>query len=161
MLWDLYHSIHLSKQIPTHCVQTQSDHWLKSYLYFCTFVLQVRTLKLLATQCYKHANALRPILFNSPYHADSNETLPNTGRHLADIWRTSGCWDISFFLSADLNRRMEFSKPIPSNSSQWADSNTLCPNPVRPLVPVISLLLYFWFLALYLLMYSYWELLPL
>jgi len=65
-LRDLYHSIPLDWGIPTHPVPMLSDHWQNGYAYFCTFVLWVSTFKLLATECYRHADTSRPIPFNSP-----------------------------------------------------------------------------------------------
>ena len=78
----LYHSIHLDRQNPTHPVPMLSDYWLNGYAYFCTFILWVSTFKLLTTECYRHADTSRPIPFDSPRRADSNDTLPNSGRHL-------------------------------------------------------------------------------
>ena len=40
------------------------------------------TFKLLATGCYRHADASKPIPFNSPHRADYNETFSDSGRHL-------------------------------------------------------------------------------
>jgi len=81
-LRDLYHLIPLAERNSTHPVPTLSDHWLKSYPFFCTLVPRASTFKLLATGCYGHADALRPIPFDSPGRADSNETLPYSGGHL-------------------------------------------------------------------------------
>ena len=79
---NLYHSIPLDQRIPTHPVPMQSDHWLNGYAYFCTWVPRASTFKLLATGCYRHADASRPLPFDSRRRADSNETLPDSGRHL-------------------------------------------------------------------------------
>jgi len=81
-LRNLHHSIPLDRRIPTHPVPTLSDHWLKGYPFFCTCVPQVSIFKLLATECYRHADAARPIPFDSPRRADSNETLPDSAGHL-------------------------------------------------------------------------------
>ena len=81
-LRNLYHSIPLDRQNPTHPVPMLSDHWLNGYAYFCTFILWVSTFKLLTTECYRHADTSRPISFDSPRRADSNDILPNSGRHL-------------------------------------------------------------------------------
>jgi len=81
-LRDLCLSIPLDRRIPTHPVPILSDHWLNRYPYFCSLVLSVSTFKLLATECYRHADASRPIPFNSPRRADSNETLPDSAGHL-------------------------------------------------------------------------------
>jgi len=81
-LRNLYHSIPLDQRIPTHPVPMLSEHWLDGYTYFCTSVPRASTFKLLATGCYRHADASRPIPFDSPQRADSNETLPYSGRHL-------------------------------------------------------------------------------
>jgi len=59
-----------------------SDRWLNGYGFFCTRVHQGSTFKLLATRCYRHADASRPIPFDSPGQADSNETFPDSGGHL-------------------------------------------------------------------------------
>jgi len=37
---------------------------------------------MLATECYRHAEAARPIPFDSPQRADSNWTLPDSSGHL-------------------------------------------------------------------------------
>jgi len=81
-LRDLYHFIPHAKRNSTHSVPTLSDHWLKGYPFFCTLVPVPSTSKLLATGCYTHADASRPIPFDSPGRADSNATLPNSGGHL-------------------------------------------------------------------------------
>jgi len=81
-LRNLYHSIPLDRRIPTHTVPMLSDHWLNGYAYLCTWVPRASTFKLLATGCYRHADALGPIPFDSPRLADSNETLPDSGGHL-------------------------------------------------------------------------------
>jgi len=81
-LRNLHHSIPLDRRIPTHPVPTLSDLWLKCYPNLCTGVPRARTFKLLATECYRHADASRPIPFDSPRRADSNETLPDSGGHL-------------------------------------------------------------------------------
>ena len=65
-LGNLHHSIPLHMQIPTHPVPTLYDHWLNGYPYFGTLVLGVSALKLLATVCYRHADASGPIPFDSP-----------------------------------------------------------------------------------------------
>jgi len=80
-LGNLHHSIPLYMRIPTHPVPTLSDHWLNGYPYFGTLVLWVSAFKLLATG-YGHADASGPIPLDSPRRADSNETLPDSGRHL-------------------------------------------------------------------------------
>jgi len=81
-LRNIHHSIPLNRRIPTHPVLTLSDGWLNHYPYFCAFVPRVSTFKLLATGCYSHADTSKPIPFNSPRRADSNETLPGSGGHL-------------------------------------------------------------------------------
>jgi len=81
-LGNLHHSIPLYRRIPTHPVPTLSDHGLNGYPYFGTLVLRVSAFKLLATGCYRHADASGPIPFDSPRQADSNGTLPDSGRHL-------------------------------------------------------------------------------
>jgi len=85
-LRNLYHSIPLDRRIPTHPALMLSDHWLNGYAYLCTWVPRASTFKLLATGCYRHADASRPIPFDSPRRADSNETLPDSGGHpLAEV----------------------------------------------------------------------------
>ena len=84
-LRNLHHLIPLDCRIPTHTVPMLSDHWLDGYAYICTCVPRVSILKLLATGCYRHADASRPIPFDSPRRADSNETLPDSGGHLPSV----------------------------------------------------------------------------
>jgi len=81
-LRNLYHSIPLDRQIPTHTVPILSDHWLNNYAYFRTCVSPASTFQLLATGCYRHADASGPIPYDSPRRADSNQSLPDSGRHL-------------------------------------------------------------------------------
>jgi len=81
-LRNLYHSIPLDRRIPTHPVPMLSDRWLKCYPNLCPCVPQVSTFQLSAPGCYRHADASRPIPFDSPQRADSNETLPDSGGHL-------------------------------------------------------------------------------
>jgi len=81
-LRNLQHSIPLYLRIPTHPVPTLSDHWLNEYPYFGKLVLRLSAFKLLATVCYKHADASGPIPFDSPRGADSSETLPASGGYL-------------------------------------------------------------------------------
>jgi len=81
-LRNLYHSIPLDRRIPTDPVPMLLDRWLNGYASFCTWVPPASTFKLLATRCYRYAGASRPILFDSPRRADSNETLPDSGGHL-------------------------------------------------------------------------------
>jgi len=81
-LRDLYHSIPLAGRNSTHSVPTLSDHWLKGYPFFCTLVPRASTFKLLATGCYRHEDIQRPIPFNAPRQADSNERLPESAGHL-------------------------------------------------------------------------------
>jgi len=81
-LRNLYHSIPLDRRIPTHPVPMLSDRWFKGYPNICTFVLWASTFKSLATECYRHADASRPIPFDSPRPADSSEPLPDSGGYL-------------------------------------------------------------------------------
>ena len=80
-LEELYYPIPLTEHNPRHSVPTLSDHWLKGYPYLCTLVPQASTFTLLAPECYRHTDISRTIPFNSPCRADSNETLPDSGRH--------------------------------------------------------------------------------
>jgi len=59
-----------------------SDRWVQSYPNICTLVTWASIFKLLATECYRRADATRPILFDSPHWVDSSETLPDPSRHL-------------------------------------------------------------------------------
>jgi len=77
-----HHSVPLNRWIPTRPVPMLSDHWLQGYPCFCTLVPRASTFKLLATGCYRHADTLRPIPFDSPRRVDSNVTLSDSGRHL-------------------------------------------------------------------------------
>ena len=81
-LRDLYHLIPLAEPNSTYSVPTLSDHSLKGYPFFCTLVPRPSTFKVLATRCYRHENTQRRIRFDSPQPADSNETLPDSARHL-------------------------------------------------------------------------------
>ena len=81
-LQNQYYSIPLGEQNPTHSVPKLSDNWLNRYRFLCTLVPWASTFKLLATGYYRHAYPSRPILFDSPHRADSNLTLPDSGRHL-------------------------------------------------------------------------------
>ena len=84
-LRNLYHPIPLDRLNPTHPGPMLSDHWLNRYAYLCTLVLCVTTFKLLTTECYRHAHTSRPIPFDSARRADSNETIPDSGRHLPAV----------------------------------------------------------------------------
>ena len=128
-LRNLYHSIPPKRRIPTHPVPMLSDHWLQGYPFFCNSVPRVSIFKLLATECYRHADTSRPIPFDSPRRADSNETLPDSGGHLlAEI--------SAFFIqltalamrtlqnlhhSTPLDRRIPMN-PIPNLSDRWLKS---------------------------------------
>ena len=83
-LRNLHNSIFLDRRIPSHTVPMLSDRWLKGYPPICTWVSRASIFKLFATECYRHADAStrRPIPFNSPRRADSNETLPDSAGHL-------------------------------------------------------------------------------
>ena len=76
----LYYSIHLAKRIPTHPVPTLSG--FMSYPYLCTLVSRAGTFKMLATEFYRYADTLKPILFDSPRRADSHDALRDSGGHL-------------------------------------------------------------------------------
>jgi len=75
-------SIPLDRRIPMHPDPMVSDCWLKRYPFFCTLVPQASTFKLLATECYRHADTSRPIQFNPSRQANSNATLPDPSEHL-------------------------------------------------------------------------------
>jgi len=82
ILRNLYHSINLDRRMATPAVSMLSARWLKGYPNICTGVPLASTFKMLATECYKHADTSRRIRFDSPGRADSSETLPDSGRHL-------------------------------------------------------------------------------
>jgi len=125
-LRNLYHSIPLDRWIPTHPVPMLSDRWFKGYPNICTFVLRASTFESLATECYRNADALRPIPFNSPRRADSNETLPDSGGHLPPeisaffILLTSiAVWTLrNLYYSIPLHRRIP-THPVPMLSDHW------------------------------------------
>ena len=48
----------------------------------CTCVPRVTIFKLFATECYRPADASRPIPFDSPQRGNFNETLPDSAGHL-------------------------------------------------------------------------------
>jgi len=79
---NLHDSIPLYLQITTHCVPPLSDYWLQGYPFFCTCVPRVCIFKLLATVCYRHAEASGPVPLDSPQRMDANEALPDSPRHL-------------------------------------------------------------------------------
>jgi len=81
-LRNLHHSIPHGRRIPTHPVPMLSDHWLNGYAYFCTCVPRATTFKLLATGCYRHVDASRPIPFDSPRRGESNALCPDAVRTL-------------------------------------------------------------------------------
>ena len=81
-LRELCYVIPLSEWNSTHSVPKLSDNSLKGYPFFCTLVPPVSTFQSCATGCYRHVDTYRPIPFNSPQPAGSNETLPDSGRHL-------------------------------------------------------------------------------
>jgi len=81
-LQNLSHSIHLAKRIPTHPVPTLSNHRYMSYPYLCTLGPLAGAFTLLAAQCYRHAEASKPIPLDSSRRADSNHALPDSGGHL-------------------------------------------------------------------------------
>ena len=81
-LRNLYDSTPLDQPVPTQPVPMLSDHWLNGYAYFDTLVVGVGSFKLLASECYRHEDTARPILFDSPRRADSNETHPASGGDL-------------------------------------------------------------------------------
>jgi len=83
-LLNIYHSIPLNWQIPRHPGPMLSDHWLNGYASFCTLVLWVSTFKLLATECYRHADTSRPIPFNPPHRAEFNALCLDAVRPLVE-----------------------------------------------------------------------------
>jgi len=82
--------------------------------------------KLLATECYRHADTSRSIPFNSPQWADSNETLPDSSTHLPteisafSLRLTSMAMRTlrDLYLSIPLDRGIPM-RPIPILSDQW------------------------------------------
>ena len=125
-LRNLYYSIPLGRRIPTHPVPMLSDNWLNGYPHFCTSVPWASTFKLLASGCYRHADASRHIPFDSPQRPDSNETLPDSGRHLPPeisaffILLTSIAMRTlrNLYHSIPLDRRIP-THPVPTLSDRW------------------------------------------
>jgi len=66
-LRNLYYSIPLAEQIPTHSVPTLSDHWLKGYPYLCTLVPHAGTFRL------SSLDLINIFLFYWLYPNDSNQ----------------------------------------------------------------------------------------
>jgi len=125
-LRNLYHSIPLVRRIPTDPVPMLSDHWLNGYAYVCTSVPRASTFKLLATGCYRHADTSRPIPFDSPRRADSNEPLPDPSRHLsAEVSAISILLaSIAMRTLRDLYHSIPLDRPIPMHpvpmlSDRW------------------------------------------
>jgi len=81
---------------------------------------------LLATGCYRHADASRPIPFDSPRRADCNETLHDSGGHLSPeisaffILLTSIAMRTlrNLYHSIPLGRRIP-THPVPMLSDSW------------------------------------------
>jgi len=125
-LRDLYHSIPLPERIPTHSVPTLSDHWLKGYPFFCTIALWTSAFKMLTTGCLRHADASKPIPFDSPRLANSNESLPNSSRYLPSevppfffLLTSIALWTLrNLHHSIPLNRRIP-THPVPTLSDHW------------------------------------------
>jgi len=84
----------------------------------------------LPADLYSHADASRPIPFDSPRRADPNKALPDSGGHLPT--------EISASFILLTSSHADASKPIPFNSPRPADSNAPCPDAVRPLVEILS-----------------------
>ena len=119
-----YHSIPLAERNPTHSVPKLSDHWLKGYPFFCTLVSRLSTFKLLATRCYRHRDASRPIPVNSPRRADSHETLPHTGRHLptevsAFFSLLTSMWTLRDLYHSSPMAERNPTHSVPSLSDHW------------------------------------------
>jgi len=96
-LRNLYLSIPLNRLIPTHPVPMLSDPLLKGYPNICTGVPWASTFKLLATECYRHADTSRPIPFNSPRRAEFNALCPDAARPLVE-----GSFILVYFSSLDI-----------------------------------------------------------
>jgi len=151
MLRNLDDSIPLYRWIPTQPVAMLSDDGLNEYRYFCTLVLRVSIFKLLATECYRHANTSRPMSFNSPCRAEFNETLPDSAGHLPA--------KVAAFLSLLTCIALRtLQNPTLFNSPGQAESNALCPDALRPLVEGLSILLYFSSHGKYFQIVGYWVL---
>ena len=125
-LRNLYHLILLDCGIPKHTVPMLSDYWLNGYAYLCTYVPRVSIFKLLATGCYSHADASRPIPFDSSRRADSNETLPHSGRHLpteVSAFRTLltsiGMWTLRELYHAILVAERNPTHSVRTQSDRW------------------------------------------
>jgi len=125
-LRNLYHSIPLDRRILTHPVPTLSDRWLTCYPNLCTCVPRASTFKLLASGGYRRADPSRPIPFDSPRRADSNETLPDSGGHLPPevsalfMLLTSVAMRTlrNLYHSIPLDRRI-LTHPVPTLSERW------------------------------------------
>jgi len=134
-LRDLYYLIPLAEQNSTHSVPTLSAHWLKGYPFFCTLVPQASTFKVLATGCYRHEGTQRPIPFDYPWRADSNETLPDSAGHLPD--EISGFFILLTAIAVRTLRNLYHSIPL----SEWTPMRhfltlpDLCPPMYLPFSP--------------------------
>ena len=125
-LRNLYQSISLDRLIPMHPVPMLSDHWLNGYAYFCTWVPRASTFKSLATGCYRHVDASRPIPFDSRGRADSNVTLADSGGHLPQgisalftLVTSIAMWTLrTLYQSISLDRLIP-THPVPMLSDHW------------------------------------------
>ena len=128
-LQNLYHTIHLARRIPTQPVPTLSDRRFMTYVYLCTLVPRAGTFKLLATECYRHADASKPIPFDSPRRADSRDALPDSGRYLPA--KVSAFFSLltsiamrtlrNLYHSIPLAKRIP-THPVPTLSNHWLKS---------------------------------------
>jgi len=121
-----------------------SDGWLKYYPNLCTCIPPASTFKLSATGCYRHADASKPIPFDSLDRRIPTHPVPM----LSDGWLKyypNLCTCIppasTFKLSATgCYRHVDASRPIPFDSPRQPDCNETLPDSGGHLLAVVSAL---------------------